>query len=114
MNTWTVGTGGNFATIATAMASVDVLDDDTIELLSGYFNESVTITRQGLTVIGDTSNTGIVLRLGPDMLSITLSGTAPIRVDGNASANAITGGSGNDTLTGGANNDTLLGGSGMD
>ena len=53
-----------YATIATAMAHA--LAGDVIQLANGYINETVTVTKNNLTINGGGSSTGIVLHLASD------------------------------------------------
>ena len=49
---WTVGFGGDYATIAVALASGQVVAGDTIDLVAGYFDETPTVTINNLTFNG--------------------------------------------------------------
>ena len=60
----TVGLGDDFATIAVALASGQVLAGDTVQLLDNDSSETVTVTVNDLTFDGDARNTGIVLNAG--------------------------------------------------
>lgn len=52
-NTWTVGLGGDFADLATAIASASVVNGNTIYLLAQTFTVAATITvNKQLTIIG--------------------------------------------------------------
>ena len=108
----TVGPTGEFATIADAMAA-PVNPGDIIQLQAGYTGESATVTVNNLTFNGDATNTGIALTLSL-VSSITLTGTAPISVQGDSGDNTITGNDGANALNGGDGNDTLRGGDGAD
>jgi VCBS repeat-containing protein len=122
-NTFTIGDGGDFATITAALASGSVMPGATLALLSGYNTESATVGIENLTFSGDASNTGIALTLSTGIMAITLTGSAPIAVTGNESNNSIigndgsnmlAGGGGNDSINGGAGDDTMIGGGGDD
>jgi hypothetical protein len=109
MTTRTVPT--QFATIASADAASS--NGDTIALVSGYSNETATLTHN-LTVNGDTTDTGIVLIMGTGVTSVTLTGTAPITVNDNAGNDTITGNPGNDIIKVTGGQDTVNGGAGND
>ena len=109
----TVGPNSSFPTIAAAMAAAAA--SDTIQLESGYSNETATVTHPGMTVSGDATSTGIILQLGTGIATFFLAGTAPINVLDNASdGNGINGNDGDNviTVTGGA--DAVSGGLGTD
>jgi Ca2+-binding RTX toxin-like protein len=114
MATFTIGSGGNFATITAALASGSVVPGDTLALLSGYNTENATVEIENLTFSGDASNTDIALTLSTGIMAITLTGTAPIAVTGNESNNSITGNDGSNVLAGGEGNDSIKGGAGDD
>jgi Ca2+-binding RTX toxin-like protein len=124
MAAYTIGGGGNFATITEALASGLVVPGDTLALLSGYNTEDATVGIENLTFSGDASNTGIALTVGAGIMAITLTGTAPIAVTGgnwsnrsitgNDGSNVLAGGGGNDSINGGGGDDTLTGGLGND
>jgi len=111
-----------YATIADAVAAA--VAGDTIRILAGYAgNESVDVTVDNLTFNAPSSIPGIVLMPAVGIVAITLAGSSPIRIDGNAAnnvflgnaaANLIDGADGNDRVNGGAGNDTLGGGAGDD
>ena len=85
----TVGTSGDYATIADALADPDVVAGDTIVLLDGYSDEVAEITVEGLTIFGGVDSTGIVLTLGTGIMDLFLTGGAPISLAGNAADNEI-------------------------
>ncbi|HEX5500000.1 MAG TPA: calcium-binding protein, partial [Thermomicrobiales bacterium] len=93
MITWTVGSGGNFASIADAMASGSVVAGDTIEFIGNYGGENATVTIAGLTFTNapNTSDIGTGLTLGAGIDTLTL-GTVqqPIAVTGNADSDTLT------------------------
>jgi Ca2+-binding RTX toxin-like protein len=114
MATFTIGGGGDFATITAALASGSIVPGDTLALLPGYHTETASVSIENLTFIGDASNTGIVLCLSTGIMAVTLTGTAPIAVTGNGSDNSITGNDGSNVLAGGQGNDSINGGAGAD
>src|SRR5262245_49900268 len=118
MATFSIGGGGDFATITAALASGLVHPGDTLALLSGHRSEIATIGIENLTFAGDASNTGVVLLLNTGIMDITLTGTAPITVNGNYlpnwSDNLITGNDGDNSISGGAGNDSINGGGAAD
>ena len=87
---------------------------DTIQLQSGYSNETATVTHVGMTVTGEANSTGIVLNLGTGVTAFTLGGMAPINVHDSLQGNTIIGNGGDNiiTVTGGA--DAVTGGLGTD
>ena len=93
----TVGPTATYPTIAAAMAVAAVAD--TIDLQSGYGNETATVTQVGMTVTGDSTSTGILLNLGTGITSFTLAGTAPINVMDSPQGNAIVGNAGDNVIT---------------
>jgi Ca2+-binding RTX toxin-like protein len=108
-----VGPNQLYPTIAAAMAAAAA--SDTIQLESGYGNETATVTHPGMTVSGDATSTGIILQLGTGIATFFLAGTAPINVlDNAADGNGINGNDGDNviTVTGGA--DAVSGGLGTD
>jgi Ca2+-binding RTX toxin-like protein len=109
----TVGPASTFPTIAAAMAAAAA--SDTIQLESGYSNETATVTHPGMTISGDATSTGIILQLSTGITTFFLAGTAPINVlDNAADGNGINGNDGDNviTVTGGA--DAVSGGLGTD
>ncbi|HEX5499617.1 MAG TPA: VCBS repeat-containing protein, partial [Thermomicrobiales bacterium] len=115
-NTWTIGSGGNFATIADAMASGSVLAGDTIELINNYANEAATVTVGNLTVTNAAGSTdsGIRLTLGAGIAGVTLAGDQPIAVTGNDIADTITGNAGDNDIAAGTGGGSFIGGPGND
>ncbi len=111
----TVGASGTFPTIAAAMLAAG--PGDTIQLQSGYSNESATVTHSGMTIFGDITSTGITLQLGTGIATFTATGAAPFTIldaidgngiVGNAGANLITVTAGIDAVDGGAGIDRLI------
>ena len=117
MATWTVGTGGNFATITAAMASGQLKAADRINLLSGYHNGQETVTVSSLLIVGNATNAPITLQLGPQVAAIDLGsalGTAPIVIRDNPGSNTIVGNSGSNTITVSGGADAVHGRNGVD
>ena len=108
MATWVVGSGGNFATIADAMASPTVHAGDTIQLFNNYSNELPTVTLDNLTFLGTSGSTGINLTLGAGIATVSLTGAPSITVNGNAVDNVISVAAGADTVDGGTGTDRLV------
>lgn len=108
----TVGPDSTYASISDAMA--DAGPADTINLETGYGNETATVAHSGMTISGDATSRDIVLRLGSGVTAVTLGGTAPIDVRDDAGGNGIVGNDGANviTVTGGA--DSVDGGLGRD
>lgn len=111
----TVGPTSTYPTIAAAMLAA--APGDTIQLESGYSNETATVTHEGITIFGDASSTGIVIQIGAGVATFTLTGAAPINVldavdgegiVGNAGANVITVSNGADAVDGGQGIDRLI------
>jgi hypothetical protein len=113
MPVYSVGPNSEYSTIAAALAAA--VSGDTIQLQSGYSTETATVSLSGITITGDATSTGIVLRLASGVSSVSTGGGAPFRIEGNDGDNVITAaGSGGDLLIGGAGNDVLDGGPGVD
>ncbi len=108
----TVGPNSDFPTIAAAMNAAG--PNDTIQLESGYSNEIATVKFSGMTIFGGALSQGIVLNLGMGIATVTLTGTAPIRLHDASDGNGIVGNAGNNriTVTGGV--DAVDGGLGVD
>ncbi|WP_105439700.1 DUF5801 repeats-in-toxin domain-containing protein [Neorhizobium sp. T25_13] len=111
---------GTFTTISDANTAASA--GFRIELVGTVTNQSATITKQNLTVVGGAEDIGIVLTLD-GVQNITLQGEAPIKVigdglsntiNGNDGANILEGGDGNDVLNGNGGDDSLFGGAGND
>jgi hypothetical protein len=97
MTTFLVGPTAPFHTISAAMLAAGVTD--TIQLQSGYSNETATVTHVGMTVTGEANSTGIVLNLGTGVTALTLAGLAPINVHDSLQGNTITGNGGDNIIT---------------
>ena len=107
-----VGPSSPFLSIAQAMAVA--LPNDTVQLESGYSNETATVTRSGMTVTGDASSTGIVLQLAVGVAVFTAAGTAPIEILDASDGSGIVGNAGNNRITVSAGVDAVDGGLGID
>jgi Ca2+-binding RTX toxin-like protein len=113
MSLLTVGPNSAYRSIGRAMR--DAGPTDTIQLEPGYSNETAWVTHNGMTIDGDSSSVGIVLRLGSGISSVALTGTAPIELFDNATdGNSIAGNDGDNLIhvSGGA--DAVSGGLGHD
>jgi len=88
--------------------------NDTIKLESGHSNDLGFVTQTGLTVTGDTSNTGIELDLFFGATLLTLGGTAPFTVQDSPFGDTITGNSGNNIIRVSDGIDSVNGGLGTD
>jgi Ca2+-binding RTX toxin-like protein len=109
----TVGPNSSFPTIAAAMAAAAA--SDTIQLESGYGNETATVTHSGMTVSGEATSTGIILQLGTGIATFFLAGTTPINVlDNPADGNGINGNDGDNIITVSGGADAVSGGLGID
>jgi hypothetical protein len=108
----TVHVPSDYPTIAVAMGHV--IPGDTIQLDTGYSNETATVTVNGLIVSGTSSSQNIHLLLGSGIATMTLMGDAPIAVDDNAGNNGIVGNAGANTLKVTAGTDIIDGLTGSD
>lgn len=108
----TVGPNSEFASIADAMAHAN--PNDTVQLEAGYSNETATVTRHGMTITGEASSTGIVLRLATGVSTVELGGTAPINLFDAADGNGIVGNAGDNRIQVSAGVDSVNGGEGHD
>ncbi len=102
----------DFPSIAAAMQAA--APSDTIQLASGYSNETATVTVDNLTVDGAADSHGIVLQLALGVPLVTLTGTAPINILDADDANGIVGNDGNNVVTVRAGVDAVNGGLGTD
>ncbi len=89
METLHVGPTSPFRSIAAAMLAA--VDSDTIQLDSGYSNETATVTHTGMIFAGDATSTGIVLQLGAGIAAVTTLGLAPFEIRGAIDGNGVTG-----------------------
>src|SRR5687768_1855805 len=93
----TVGATSSYPTIAAAMLAA--APADTIQLESGYANETATVTHEGITIFGDATSTGIVISIGAGIATFTLTGDAPINVMDAADGEGIVGNAGANLIT---------------
>ena len=112
--TFTAGTGGDFTTIAAAMASGRLEWGDVVDLLARLSEAKAAVLVDGLTFNGDDADAGVVLTLGGGVTAVSLTGVAPIDVRGNAGANVVSGNAGANIIRGGGGVDRLDGGDGED
>jgi len=113
MSILTVGANSTYPTVAAAL--VDAVPGDTLVLESGYCNETAIITKDGITVDGSATSTGIVLQLDAGVTDLHLAGTAPINVlDSGGGSSAVAGNAGDNVITVSGGVDDVSGGSGND
>jgi len=110
MATLTVGSTSTYRNISQAMAAASV--GDTIQLQSGYSNDTANVTKNGLTVTGDATSTGIVLNLLTGDSGFTAAGTAAFTINDAPDGNSIVGNNGNDIIRVSGGVDAVVGGSG--
>ncbi len=106
----TVGSTSTYSNISQAMAAAS--PGDTIQLQSGYSNDTANVTRNGLTVTGDATSTGIVLNLLTGDSGFTAAGTAAFTINDAPDGNSIVGNNGNDIIRVSGGVDAVVGGSG--
>src|ERR1700750_3310519 len=97
MSILTVGPNSTLPTSPAAMSAAKA--GDTIQLETGYGNETATVTHNGMSVFGDGTSTGIVLHLATGIATFPLTGTAPIDVFDAPDGNGIVGNDGNNVIT---------------
>ena len=107
-----VGPTSPHASIAQAMAFA--VANDTIQLESGYSNETATVSHGGMTFQGDASSTGIVLQLGIGVAVFTTAGAAPFEIRDAIDANGIVGNAGANLITVSGGIDAVDAGLGVD
>lgn len=112
MTVRTVGPNSDFPTIAAAMLAAGPAD--TIILEAGYSNETATIEFSGMTIRGGAGSTGIVLKLGIGIATVTLTGTAPFRLLDAMDGNGIVGNAGDNRIVVRGGVDAVDGGLGVD
>ena len=112
MAIFTVGPTSVYPTIADAMLAAN--PGDTIQLESGYGNETAIVTHGGMTISGDVNSTGVVLQLAPGIALVTLAGTAPIQINDGADGNTINGNDGNNIISVSSGVDVVNAGNGND
>ncbi len=105
---------GTYASIQQANDAPTTLAGMRILIAGTIVGELATLTKDNLVVEGQADDTGIVLALGAGASDVTLVGTAPINVIGNADSNVIAGNDGANEIAGGSAGDTLSGGGGGD
>ncbi|HEV7257126.1 MAG TPA: DUF5801 repeats-in-toxin domain-containing protein [Bosea sp. (in: a-proteobacteria)] len=105
---------GTYASIQQANDAPTTLAGMRILIAGTIVGELATLTKDNLVVEGQADDTGIVLTLGAGANNVTLAGTAPINVVGNAGSNVIAGNDGANEIAGGNAGDTLSGGGGDD
>lgn len=108
----TVGSNSDFPSILAAMQVSG--PGDTIRLEAGYSNETAVVAFSGMTIFGALNSVGIVLRLHTGVATVTLTGTAPIRVLDAGDGNGIVGNAGNNVITVTGGIDAVNGGLGVD
>lgn len=108
----TVGSNSDFPSIFAAMQASG--PGDTIRLEAGYRNETAVVAHSGMTIFGAGSSVGIVLRLATGVATVTLTGTAPIRVLDAGDGNGIVGNAGHNVITVTQGVDAVDGGLGVD
>ena len=108
----TVGPNSTYPTIAAAMQAGG--PGDTIQLQSGYGNETAAVTHNGVTIFGDATSIGITLQLGMGIATFTAAGTAPFDILDASDGNGIVGNAGNNLVTVTAGIDAVNGGAGVD
>ena len=101
-----------YPSIAAAMLAASPAD--TIQLASGYSNETATVTVNNITVDGGAGSTGIVLHLGPAVPLFATTGAAPINIFDGSGGNGIVANAGNNLVTVTAGVDAVNGGLGTD
>lgn len=112
MAIYTVGLDSDYFSITDALAIA--APGDTILLEAGYGPENVTIATNDLTVSGEASSVGIVLKLSAGVALLQLLGNAPIEVQDGPSGNSITGNLGSNLITVSQGADAVDGGPGTD
>ena len=103
---------GTYATIKAAMHAA--YPGDTIILELGYSNESVTVTKNNITVSGTSASLGIELLIADGVSGLNLVGDAPINITDSGTANIFTGNDGNNTITVTGGIVAIDGGAGVD
>ena len=106
----TVGSTSTYSSISQAMAAASA--GDTIQLQSGYSNDTADVTQNGLTVTGDATSTGIVLNLLTGDSGFTAAGTAAFTINDAPDGNSIVGNNGNDIIRVSGGADAVVGGTG--
>ena len=102
----------DYPTIAAAMLSAS--PNDTIQLESGYSNETAAVTVNNITVDGGASSHGIVLQLATGVALFATTGAAPIDILDGDDGNGITSNDGDNVVTVRSGVDAVNGGLGTD
>jgi pectin methylesterase-like acyl-CoA thioesterase len=82
----------DYLTIAAAIDAAS--QGDTISLSSGYSDETVTVTKNDITIFGSSSSHGIALVITDGASGLVLSGDAPINVTDSSSDDTVFGNDG--------------------
>ena len=101
-----------YPTIAAAMMAA--APNDTIQLESGYSNETAAVTVNNITVDGGANSQGIVLQLAAGVAIFAATGAAPIDVLDADDGNGITANDGDNLVTVRSGVDAVNGGLGTD
>ncbi len=108
----TVGPNSTYSSIDKAMAHAG--PSDTINLQSGYSNETATVAHNNITIFGNAKSHDIALQLARGVSTLTLTGKAPIDIFDASDGNGIVGNAGNNRITVSGGVDSVDGGLGVD
>ena len=108
----TVGPTSDYPSISAAI--LDAGPGDTITMEAGYKNETAVLTHNNLTIFGSAGSVGITLKLATGIATVTLTGTAPIKVMDANDGNGIVGNAGDNRITVSGGVDAVDGGLGSD
>ena len=110
-----VGKGRSYSTIQAAFDASATVDNDSITIANGNYNEALTIKDSGLSIsVGATAYSGasgtapLSFTLNTGVLNATLAGAGAANVTANVSANSITTNSGANAIDGLAGIDTAV------
>ncbi|AGI66802.1 metalloprotease domain-containing protein [Octadecabacter antarcticus 307] len=96
-------------------AAIDAASQgDTIELSPGYSDETVTVTKNYITIVGGSSSQNIALVIGNGVSGLVLSGEALINVTDSSGDDTVSGNAGDNVITVTGGSDVVNGGSGED